>query len=785
MTLSRVESLIDGSSYQLPGFFKTVVQGASPVSIEVTITSVTEGPFTPLIFFQSDDPLLAKYGGIAAGMSGSPLYVHDPADDTDKVVGAVSYGESFALGGAGLATPIENMVNIRSKYSTGLMSLQHPTFTKAGLVDSVFVAPSGTSLSNPTVSGAPVMKPLSNTWFIGGGIRANSRLLKRAQNDFAKHGVQLVSARKAPTPPYGDSSFSLPVFPGSSLAVLGCSGDAWFGAIGTVSYVDSDTLLAFGHPATDSGRSYLFMHSAWIDGIWPSSYDAYKLGRPGALMGRLTQDRGAGVMGDLSQRSEAVTLTAEATLAETGESTSTESYMPRHLLDDVLTGDGTDEEMAEYGPLFATYAAGARLFDQDHTPGSAQTTTTIVVRDVKADTTLTVEMHNLVDDDYDIPSAIVWDASDAIESFRSLLDDNLSPYEILSVDVQSSISTTRHAATIVDVNPKTGALKTGDNTVTVSFLAYGEIETQTVDANITIPAGMSTRGTLSAISNGEGVSQFPSADSTPPASSRATLASTVKALNQSMPGNYFVLRYTPIQVANDDDEEEGDEEGLYETASINGSLVTTIATDWALNGSAMTYPTLLSLSLEDKVMDFEGFNVVYGSVFDGPSNLSTVTAFALPAGSTIESNLGTTSIDPRSGTFEFPVWGFTTTTQVRFRTEASSNEGYMATDATISVPVRAYLAFGTSATSVKRGTTVKLTAKVYPRANAGSSATFEYYSNKKWRKIATAKLSGYGSYAVATVKWKALKGSTKLRVRFLGSSYNAATTSGTRTVKGR
>ena len=48
---------------------------------------------------------MEQTGGIAHGMSGSPVYING------KLVGAVAYGWGFADGTIGMITPIEDMVN--------------------------------------------------------------------------------------------------------------------------------------------------------------------------------------------------------------------------------------------------------------------------------------------------------------------------------------------------------------------------------------------------------------------------------------------------------------------------------------------------------------------------------------------------------------------------------------------------------------------------------------------------------------------------------------------------
>ena len=73
--------------------------------------SIPEGS---LILFQAKGPAIEEIGGIAHGMSGSPLYVADTGGD--KLVGAVSYGDIFTRGYLGLATPVEYMAAMEDTF---------------------------------------------------------------------------------------------------------------------------------------------------------------------------------------------------------------------------------------------------------------------------------------------------------------------------------------------------------------------------------------------------------------------------------------------------------------------------------------------------------------------------------------------------------------------------------------------------------------------------------------------------------------------------------------------
>ena len=60
------------------------------------------------------------------------------------------------------------------------------------------------------------------------------------------------------------------------------------GAIGTVTYVDKDHIVAFGHPFLKKGSINYFMHNAYIFTIVNNMASSFKLGSVGAEIGRRT-----------------------------------------------------------------------------------------------------------------------------------------------------------------------------------------------------------------------------------------------------------------------------------------------------------------------------------------------------------------------------------------------------------------------------------------------------------------------------------------------------------------
>ena len=85
LTVAQLQALLDASpGGTLEGYFKTVLKGSDIVQIPVTVKSTVPYsiPEGSLILFQAKGPAIEEIGGIAHGMSGSPLYVVGQGGDT-------------------------------------------------------------------------------------------------------------------------------------------------------------------------------------------------------------------------------------------------------------------------------------------------------------------------------------------------------------------------------------------------------------------------------------------------------------------------------------------------------------------------------------------------------------------------------------------------------------------------------------------------------------------------------------------------------------------------------
>jgi hypothetical protein len=766
--LAALQDKLDASpTGSLSGYLKTVVKGSTIVTIPVEVLALTgDSPSNSLIMFEASGTLIAKYGGIVAGMSGSPIYVEDQG--VDKVIGALSYGDYFTLSGTGLATPIESMLQLLTDYSPRAQALGEPVLASGRVFDRVIISAHPGKLSAAAASGAFVARQLSPIYI--GGLRPTSTAYKHLAASFAARGLTV--AQLGTELSAGASDFSTDLVPGAAIGVLATRGDMWVGGLGTVTYTSGDAVLAFGHPAYWMGPTSLYMTNVWIAGVWPSSYWPYKLGYPSVIKGAITQDRYAGIMGEVGGPLAQTPFIAEAPF--TAEVTDvTDPGAPRTATSSVWMSSG----MLDSGNLSgaggaACSRAGYKLFDSLTIPGSADTTVTIVVG-VGAHT-YTVKIANMFDDSFDIVYAMTMDVDWALYAVQSVLSDGLEQPHIVSVDLEAAVTSDRRAATIVSVDAL-APLQTGDNTVRVSLLAYGVAATQTVDVTLNIPEGTPLTGVLTASS----VFGAGGGDPAPPTvPSRSTVASIVDDLNRTRPNDLLSVTFVPSS---------GGGGGVVPLGSVSDETTTlvevTAPTSWVLSGSATAQSTVIGASAAPITY---GEDVYVDGTITGPTVPVEVRVYGVPAGASGEELLATGEAEMMDGSLSFsiPVSGMEANTELRLAVDGGY--GYTPAEAFVSVTVRGRVTLSASPKTVWRGAWVLFTARVAPGSATGT-IRFQYYDAhaKKWRPLIAKRLTHSAGSARATCMWRPLRGTWKVRAIYGGDADLEGATSSSVTVKVR
>lgn len=257
----------------------TVIQGQKVVPFPVEIVSVIPKKGIPrnLIMIRATGPVIDKTGGIASGMSGSPVYIRG------KLIGAIGYGWNFTRHDIGLVTPIEDMISIWE------WPEKIPDFTQTVSLGSKPDGKKGDSEPEneiDTESDESVMLKQRGTPLMADGL--SSRALENI-GDLLKRDVMAAG---------GAGSTDLPVIykadisPGQAIGVLLAWGDITMGATGTITAVSRDgRFVGFAHPFLNRGNVAYPLTTAWIHGVVPSLQAPFKIGTPMQIIGSVTQDR--------------------------------------------------------------------------------------------------------------------------------------------------------------------------------------------------------------------------------------------------------------------------------------------------------------------------------------------------------------------------------------------------------------------------------------------------------------------------------------------------------------
>jgi hypothetical protein len=770
MSVARLEELLAASpSGTVDASFKTVVKGDVIVDIPCVIEGIVPQAAADngdLIMFQASGPIIDKAGGIAAGMSGSPVYVEDGGA---KLVAAVSYGAYFTSNGLGLATPVEHMMTLEDDFDIDPLSavlaksigLRAAIDVGDGVVSRVIVAP--TTRAARRAEAGPrtvVMRPLSR--LLIGGVPADSDSFRAVKAAFADEGIE-VRGGLAGGAAGSDPDFETELVPGSSVGELFMRGDVWYGGVGTTTYTTADgKLVAFGHPMMWDGYLSAYLTNADVIGVWNSAEEPYKVVAPGKARGAITVDSGpgiAGVVGDAAIPGE-VPLTCTATDTATGKSVTTTSYVTQWAADQSKYPYWYVNALSFYPALYR--ATGDSQYD-----GHLVYTLSIAMTDGVDDYTIT--RHNTWEDsyDYDASFLVVWELASFLTTLTADPDGTINPH-VTSIDVDCAFSPQLDRARIVDVTVP-GGVKTGDNVVRVTYYAYGQTAAQTVDVPLTVPEGMSTRGTVYAKapftnvqSDGDGWFSFwtyGEENTDPP----QTLAVVVAGLDAAPGNDQLLVSYDPPGGPDD-------WWGMGEPWSED-AVTAQVGMGTYLTGSATKTQASMQVYQESWPVVTGGPVALSGSVSAEGVDLEgeTVKIYTRDVGETVDTFVTEVPIetivsdDTSENTFRATIPAVKHTTTVTAAWDG--NADYLRSTCSTVVEVEALVGLRARVTAAGA---VRLTATVRP-ADTGGKVVFRRIVNGAQRTIAKVDV---GTTGKATRTWKPRHGTYRVTATFLGSDRN-------------
>ncbi|TVM03780.1 MAG: hypothetical protein CV087_03475 [Candidatus Brocadia sp. WS118] len=287
----------------MKGYGKTVFTGDRIEIFNVEVLGILrnwEAKSNMILVRMSGGPL--EKSGIIAGMSGSPVYI------SNRLIGAVAYGWSFAKEPIAGITPIEEMkstlLNIPPQ-EKGILPASAdwdiPSFSQEGLLAKPTATSSIPQESTYHDAGKITLTPILSPLVVSG---VESDVLKNMQPLFHSYGWYPVQGGSYALP--ADPPEKSRLVPGASVAAILIRGDLSAAIVGTVTYVDGDNVLAFGHPFLQTGNADLPMASAYVYTVLSSQSNSVKMASPGEIVGRIRQDRRSGIAGILGESSRMI-----------------------------------------------------------------------------------------------------------------------------------------------------------------------------------------------------------------------------------------------------------------------------------------------------------------------------------------------------------------------------------------------------------------------------------------------------------------------------------------------
>lgn len=484
------------------GIAKTVVTGTQIEEFGVEVLGVmkNKGLVGDLILVRTYGDVIERTGGIAQGMSGSPVYIDG------KLVGAIAYGWALTDHRIAMVTPIADMLKIweqaaakdkaepatesasqdkagseakpEAEATPGSKDKAEPE-AKAEVEDK---AEADSKAGSEAESGPEEKAETGNETKPADKSEPEDKPIELAEEEpvpvatplmaagFSDAALAMLTEKLAPLNlvPYavggspGEVTYGS-IEPGSTIGVELVRGDVSLGVLGTVTYVEGDKILAFGHPFLKRGPSNYFLNNAYVFTVVNSINNSFMVGAMGDLIGTVDQDRGAGIGGVLSRYPSVIPVRISVTDKDNNNSQT------------VAVQIVNDEQLVPVLAATTVYNAIDKTMDRTG-EGTARITFTIRGRNMPGKE---ISRENMFYSPANVGQQAV---SELLEALTVIAGNQFNPVDIMDVKVDVSVEQQRRTATILEARPNVAVAKPGDTVnITVKLKPYrGEPITRVV-----------------------------------------------------------------------------------------------------------------------------------------------------------------------------------------------------------------------------------------------------------------------------------------------------------------
>lgn len=425
---------LDEIKIGMKGICKTVFVGYKVEDFEIEVIGIIENifPKKSIILIKCKGEKI-KESGVAAGMSGSPVYLNG------KLVGALAYSWGFPKEAIAGVTPIVDMLDVDEE------SGESPKKD----------SPRPNKLGTPDIP----LKPLSGLLLVGGFDELLFEELKKELKKF-DFLVQQFAGRNI------SEKNEQKLEPGGAVGVNLVSGDLDVSAVGTLTYIEDKKIFAFGHRMLNLGDTDLPLTSAYIYGIFPSYEHSFKLGATTKEIGRITFDRESGIVGEIGKFAKLIPLKVEL-INENKKSSTTYNFQV--IKNKILSGK-----------LIALVIANTiGSFSKSMGESTLELNLNIKIKslpEVKFKDTYYSSM---------TPQMVV--LQNILPVLETLADNDFSEIEFEEISAKMNLHSRKKVAEIQNIYPSKNKVKSGEKlNINVTLRKFGT-GTETISIPVTIP----------------------------------------------------------------------------------------------------------------------------------------------------------------------------------------------------------------------------------------------------------------------------------------------------------
>ncbi len=303
----------------MKGIGKTVFHGTQIETFQVDIIDIVkgEGGISHFILANLSGDKIKEGGGISEGMSGSPVYIDD------RLIGAVSYAWEMSEHNLFLVTPIQEMLEIFNLPYNNSQTISQEykidnslCFTREK-ANKIIVKNSvkNNNFSELADREEIIFYPVASPIIVNG---IKGRTLERLSSSLKKfnlmpiQGIEFSKNIDINFQEVGERP-SNKIEAGSAIGIQLTRGDVNITFIGTVTYREGDKVLALGHPFLKKGEVSFLLSEVYIYHSLPNMVMPFKLGAPLNLVGKIVQDREAGILAILNSYPRIIPLKIQVT----------------------------------------------------------------------------------------------------------------------------------------------------------------------------------------------------------------------------------------------------------------------------------------------------------------------------------------------------------------------------------------------------------------------------------------------------------------------------------------